>query len=264
MVERDLPKVDVASSNLVIRSGPVVIRPTCVPAPITAFLAESANPGPYSGRVTFVGFPVAALDFYDDLEIDNTKSFWADRATVYADAVKEPMLALCAALEPEFGPAKVFRPYRDVRFARDKTPYKTHQGAFVQTAPATGWYVEVSARGVRGGAGCYGATSRRLAAIREAIDDERSGADLARILGVLSDAGWVIGGDRVKTSPRGYPADHPRIDLLRHKSLTAIRDYGFDPVIHTPELTERIRADWRRLRPLVSWLTEIEEGGVDG
>ena len=86
----------------------------------------------------FTGFPVAALDFYDDLELDNTKSFWASHNHVYEESVRGPMLALTAALAPEFGQAKVFRPYRDVRFAKDKTPYKDHQGAFVETGPSTG------------------------------------------------------------------------------------------------------------------------------
>ena len=100
------------------------------------------------GRVTaFDGFPSAALDFYDDLEIDNTKSFWEAHKAVYAAAVKAPMVALTEALAPEFGAAKIFRPYRDVRFAKDKTPYKTHQGAYVAAAPATGWYVEVERAG---------------------------------------------------------------------------------------------------------------------
>ena len=109
----------------------------------------------------FAGFPVAALDFFDDLEVDNTKSFWEAHKQVHAESVKAPMTALTAALADEFGPAKVFRPYRDVRFAKDKTPYKTHQGAFVAAGPSTGWYVEVSARGVRTGAGFYEASSRR-------------------------------------------------------------------------------------------------------
>ena len=103
--------------------------------------------------MSFTGFPVSALDFYDDLEVENTKSFWESHRTTYDEAVRAPMVALVAALEPEFGSAKVFRPYRDVRFAKDKTPYETHQGAFVQAAPSTGWYVEVSARGTRVGAG---------------------------------------------------------------------------------------------------------------
>ena len=128
----------------------------------------------------FTGFPEAALDFYDDLELDNTRSFWAAHKHVYDEAVRAPMLALTAALADEFGTAKVFRPYRDVRFAKDKTPYKNHQGAFVAVGPATGWYVEIGSPGVRVGAGYYRADSPDLARIRAAIDTEHSGQELER------------------------------------------------------------------------------------
>ena len=128
----------------------------------------------------FAGFPVAALDFYDDLEMDNTKSFWNAHKDVYESAVKAPMTALMRALEPEFGTAKSFRPYRDVRFAKDKTPYKNHQGAFVASGPATGWYVQVGAPGVRVGVGFYEASSSRLTAIRDAIADSARRAALQR------------------------------------------------------------------------------------
>lgn len=204
----------------------------------------------------FAGFPVAALDFYDDLEMDNTKTFWTAHKEIYESAVKAPMAALVAALEPEFGTAKVFRPYRDVRFAKDKTPYKTHQGAFVPSGPSTGWYVQLGAPGVRVGVGFYDASSAQLAAIREAIAEDRRGRQLRRILDRLVRQGWELGGDTLKTTPRGYAADHPRIDLLRHRSLTLARSYGFEPVIHGPELLDRIRADWRAGRPLVEWIGE--------
>ncbi len=202
----------------------------------------------------FTGFPVAALDFYDDLEVDNTKSFWEAHKQVYADAVKAPMTALCAALAPEFGEAKIFRPYRDVRFAKDKTPYKTSQGAYVATGSSTGWYVQVSAQGVMTGAGFYDADSTQLAAFREAIDEDKPGRALARLVTKLTGAGWEVGGDRLKTAPRGYSTDHPRIELLRHRSLTVSRRLGFAPVIHQPELLDVVREDWRNLRPFVSWI----------
>lgn len=204
----------------------------------------------------FTGFPVAALDFYDDLEVDNTKSFWEAHKHVYAQQVRAPMVALCDALAAEFGEAKVFRPYRDVRFAKDKTPYKTAQGAFVGVAPHTGWYVQVGAPGVRVGAGTYTAAGEQLAAIREGMADDHDGPLLERVLRDLERGGFDIGGERLKTTPRGYAADHPRIELLRHKSLVAGRPYGFEPFVHTAELLERVRADWRRLRPLVSWLAD--------
>ena len=203
----------------------------------------------------FTGFPVAALDFYDDLEVDNTRSFWEQHKATYAESVRAPMTALVAALEPEFGEPKVFRPHRDVRFAKDKTPYKTHQGAFVASGPSTGWYVEISARGTRSGAGFYDASGPRLAALRQAMAHDLHGPRLEEVLAGLAAAGFEISGDRLRTSPRGYAADHPRIELLRHRTLFAGRRYGFDAADIGPELLERVREDWRSLRPLVEWVS---------
>ena len=208
--------------------------------------------------MSFTGFPVAALDFYDDLEMDNTKSFWEANKHVYKEAVEAPMKALAAALEPEFGSMKIFRPYRDVRFAKDKTPYKTHQGAYVAAAPSTGWYVEISARGTRVGAGFYEADGPQLAAIRAAMADEKTGKALQRLLRRLEKDGFEVGGERLKTSPRGYDADHPRIHLLRRKQLFVGRSYGFESDAIDAGLVDRVREDWRALRPLVSWLRAVD------
>ena len=202
----------------------------------------------------FSGFPEAALDFYDDLEMDNTKTFWEAHKETYTTAVAAPMKALTASLTDEFGEAKIFRPYRDVRFAKDKTPYKTHQGAFVPKGPSTGYYVQVGAPGVRVGVGFYEASGPRLASIREAIVEKRRGGELEDILATMTAAGWELGGDRLKTAPRGYDADHPRIELLRHKSMTLGKSYGFEPFIHTADLLERVRADWREATPFVEWV----------
>ena len=205
---------------------------------------------------SFQGFPEAALDFYDDLEMDNTKSFWQAHKHVYEDAVRAPLLALTGALAEEFGQAKVFRPYRDVRFAKDKTPYKTGQGAIVNVGAATGYYVEIAAPGVRVGGGYYHAGGPDLSRIRTAIDAEHSGEELERLVEGLRAKGFEIRGEQLRTSPRGYAADHPRIDLLRYKSMSLGKSYGFDKVIHGPELLDRVREDWRSLRPLVEWVRE--------
>ena len=211
---------------------------------------------------SFTGFPVAALDFYDDLEMDNTKSFWEANKHIYQEAVRTPMLALIEELSAEFSSpvakTSVFRPYRDVRFARDKTRYKTHQGAYVGVGPSTGWYVEISARGTRVGAGFYGDGGPHLAAIREAMAEERTGKALDRLLRRLERDGFEMGGDRLKTSPRGYDADHPRIHLLRHKQLIADKSYGFESDAIDAGLVDRVRADWQSLRPLVNWLSAID------
>ncbi len=207
----------------------------------------------------FTGFPVAALDFYDDLEMDNTKSFWAANKHVWEESVRGPMVALTEALSEEFGSAKVYRPYRDVRFSRDKAPYKTHQGAFVAAGPATGWYVEIGAPGVRVGVGIYHPDATTLARFREAIAHDLTGPELERLLAALRRKGWDIGGEKLKTTPRGWPADHPRIELLRHKSLLASRAYGFESWIHTADLLDHVRRDWRAARGFVEWVRRATE-----
>ncbi|HEU4812469.1 MAG TPA: DUF2461 domain-containing protein [Nocardioides sp.] len=202
---------------------------------------------------------MAALDFYDDLEVDNTRSWWEVHKHIYREAVLEPMQALTAALSDEFGSAKIFRPNKDVRFSKDKTPYKTHQGAFVAIAPETGYYVEVSPRGVRTGGGCYWFAPERLAAFRTAVAHDTYGPDLEKRLASAVKRGYEVGGDVLKTKPRGYDGDHPRIALLRHKSLTLGRMIGFDPVIHTGQLVDEVRGDWRAIRPVSEWIAERAE-----
>jgi uncharacterized protein (TIGR02453 family) len=204
----------------------------------------------------FEGFPEAALDFYEDLEMDNTRSFWTAHKEMYETSVRAPMVALLAELEPEFGTAKVYRPYRDVRYAKDKTPYKTHQGGFVACGESTGWYVQVDARGVFIGVGCYAMSREALGRMRDAIVDERRGRNLEALVAGLTDTGWTVTGDRLKTTPRGYDPQHPRIELLRYKAIHATRSYGFDPVIHTSELRDRIAEHWRAGQPLVAWLAD--------
>jgi uncharacterized protein (TIGR02453 family) len=204
----------------------------------------------------FEGFPEAALDFYEDLEMDNTRSFWAAHRDVYEASVRAPMVALLAELEPEFGTAKVYRPYRDVRYAKDKTPYKTHQGGFVARGESTGWYVQVDARGVFIGVGCYAMSREALTRMRDAIVDERRGRELQTLLATLEGSGWAVSGDRLKTAPRGYDGQHPRIELLRYKAIHASRSYGFEPVIHTAALRDRIAEDWRAGAPLLGWLSD--------
>ncbi|WP_067533744.1 DUF2461 domain-containing protein [Nocardia crassostreae] len=205
----------------------------------------------------FTGFPLAGLDFYEDLEADNSKAFWSGNKQVWEESVRDPMQALVTDLEADFGTAKIFRPYRDVRFSKDKSTYKTHQGAVVHTAQYTGWYVQIGAAGLFVGGGMYTASPAQLAALRTAIDDEVRGAELEALLAQLVSDGFTIGGDKLKTKPKGYSADHPRIDLLRHQSLTAGREFGAPAWLTKPEAADEIRKSWEGIRPLVEWLGAV-------
>ncbi|PZF80702.1 DUF2461 domain-containing protein [Jiangella anatolica] len=201
--------------------------------------------------MTFAGIPVEALDFYEDLENDNTKSFWTAHKSVYESCVRDPMRALAEELAPEFGAVRFFRPYRDVRFAADKSPYKTQQGVTVG-----GCYVHIGAPGLFVAAGYYQMAPDQVARYRAAVDEERRGKALAAIVSDIRDAGYVVGGDALKTRPRGYDADHPRIDLLRQKALVAWLEVGAPDWLHTPAAATHVAAAWRDLAPLKGWLDD--------
>jgi uncharacterized protein (TIGR02453 family) len=199
--------------------------------------------------MTFTGFGEGVVEFYDGLIADNSKAYWTDQRAVYEADVRAPMQALLADLEPEFGPGKIFRPYRDVRFSNDKTPYKTHCGA-----TAGPFYVQVGADGLLVAGGYYQMASDQVARFRTAVDDERRGSDLEKRLAALE--GLTVAGETLKTRPRGYDPDHPRIDLLRHKGLYAWRAWEPDDVLHEPGTRDRVAATWRMLRPLTEWLDD--------
>lgn len=209
----------------------------------------------------FEGVPFEAVDFYEELELDNSREWWAAHRQLYDTVVRAPMEGLAAALEDEFGPAKLFRPNRDVRFSQDKSPYKTHQGIVVATSSGMGWYVQVSAAGLMTAAGWYAGTSGQVARYRAAVDDEESGEELQRIVDGLREEGYVVDGDRLKTRPRGVADDHQFVELLRHRTLTAERQHGAPEWLPTPGLLDRVAADWRAYRPLMAWLGEhVGEG----
>jgi uncharacterized protein (TIGR02453 family) len=204
--------------------------------------------------VTFTGVPEEALVFYEGLEADNSKAYWSDHRSVYDTCVRDPLLALMAALEPEFGPAKLFRPYRDVRFSKDKTPYKTH-AAFVTRDEAAGLlYLQLSADGLSVGGGYHHCTADQGARLRAAVADDRTGGALEAVLDPLSAEGWEVGGERYVRVPKPYAADAPRADLLRARSLTVFQRLEPAEWLHEPECLDRVAALWRAVGPLNDWL----------
>ncbi|MCW2715102.1 MAG: hypothetical protein JWN88_2149 [Frankiales bacterium] len=200
----------------------------------------------------FSGFPEAALDFYEGLESDNSKAYWTDHKALYESSVQAPMRALLAGLEPEFGPVKFFRPYRDVRFSKDKTPYKTHAAAAAQDE-GQALYLQIGADGLMLAGGLWRATTDQARRLRAAIADERTGAALATVISRLTSEGFRVDGDRLQRVPKEH-SEAPRQELLTLKSLTAVQQHDPAPWLHTPEARDRIASAWRELAALNSWL----------
>nr|WP_185907169.1 DUF2461 family protein [Streptomyces sp. WAC04770] len=228
--------------------------------------------------MTFSGFPPSALRLYADLAAGNDKKTWRLRLRErYERDVRAPMDELAAELTAHFAPAgsggpgttgaagaaglagepagvRVLGPVRDTRMSHDKSPYKTYQGAYLDLLPCLGLWVHVDRDGLYASGRWYPYGGAEVARFRAAVQDEDGGTELAEIAGRLRDRGFTLGGDRLKSRPRGVPADHPRLDLLRHRKIDAGRRYGPGDGLHTPRALDLVRETWELVRPLLDWM----------
>jgi uncharacterized protein (TIGR02453 family) len=202
----------------------------------------------------FRGWSDEALDFYRGLEADNSRSYFQAHKAVYDEQVRAPFEALSEQVADEFGPLHLFRPNRDTRFSHDKSPYKTRCYAVAEGEHGETWYVELSAAGLSVAAGFWMMANDQLARYRAAVDDDASGAELVEVVAGLRRARLTIEGHALKTAPRGYRRDHPRVELLRHKSLAGLRRFEPAPWLGTAGAARRIVTVWRAAAPLNTWL----------
>ena len=201
--------------------------------------------------MAFSGWPMAAIDFFDGLEENNSREYWQANRAAYDRDVRAPMEALLDELADEFGLAKIFRPNRDVRFSADKSPYKTTIAGTLEGAG----YVQLSAAGLAVGAGMYWMAPDQLERFRVAVATDRTGAELESLVAQQRKAGVeVTAHDSLKTAPRGYPKDHPRIELLRLKGLITWREWPVAPWLATSKAKTRVVEFLRGSRPILEWL----------
>jgi uncharacterized protein (TIGR02453 family) len=200
--------------------------------------------------MAFKGWPADALEFYEGLEADNSKAYWTEHKDTYLTAVHAPMAALLLDLADEFGEGRIFRPYRDVRFSADKSPYKTSIAATVGSG-----YVALSADGLVAGSGQYHMAADQLDRYRQAVAADSTGTALEQTIADLREAKIDVHGyDALKTAPKGYPKDHPRVELLRYRGLVATKQWPAAAWLGTSTAKTRIVDMLRAARPLCEWL----------
>ena len=212
--------------------------------------------------MAFKGWPAEAIEFFEGLAADNSKSYWQAHKAVYEQQVKGPMDELLAELAPEFGAGKVFRPNRDIRFSADKSPYKTNIAAMC----AEGGYIQLSTNGLGVGSGMWMMMPDQLERYRRAVADDTTGEDLVGIIATARKAGVeAMGHDVLKTAPKGYPKDHPRIELLRYKGLIAWQEWAPGAWLGKRTAKDRIIKFFRASRPLSGWLNaNVGESATPG
>ncbi len=191
--------------------------------------------------------------------MDNTKSYWTAHKDFYDASVLAPMQMLLVELTPEFGNGRVFRPYRDTRFSADKSPYKTTIAAHNDAG-----YISLSADTLGVGSGLYMPSPSQLMRFRAAVADEQTGVELLDLVhGLRRKSIQVSAHETLKSAPRGYSKDHPRIDLLRYKGITAWREWPVGPWLAGTTPRRRIAEVLRATAPLRRWL-EANVGAGDG
>ncbi|HEY1329865.1 MAG TPA: DUF2461 domain-containing protein [Actinomycetota bacterium] len=202
--------------------------------------------------MAFRGWPAEALEFFDGLEADNSKAYWQAHKSDYEQLVRAPMEELIGELAPAWGAGRIFRPYRDVRFGADKSPYKTNIGAMIGDG-----YVQLTAEGLGMGSGMWEMAPDQLERYRAAVAQDRTGKRLAAIVEDIRKAGaQVQGHGELKTAPKGYPKDHPRIELLRYKGIVSWREWPAGAWLGTRKAKDRMVEFLKVSKPLNAWLTK--------
>ena len=201
---------------------------------------------------TFKGWSEDCQRFFIGLELDNSKKYFEANRRTYEDSVKGPMVALLESLEADFGPGKVFRANRDIRFSKDKSPYKTNIAADVGMG-SKGGYLSLDARGFTVATGRYVMSPEEMAKFRKKVAADASGTQLAGIVTRLMKSGYDIGGEELKRVPPPWPQEHPRAELLRRKSLYVWKNYGLRPWLGSASARRYVLKMWSDAQPLNDW-----------
>ena len=201
-----------------------------------------------SPGMAFEGWRGDFVGFFRGLELDNSKAYFDSHRELYEEAVRGPLLALLAELEPELGATRMFRINRDIRFSRDKSPYKTNVAGH-----AGELYVHLDRRQLFVGAGNHHPEPAWLRAFRTAVAGP-AGAELGRIVEAARAQGFTAGGDPLSTAPKGFPPEHERIEILRWRNVVLGRRWEIGPWIATREARERVVDAWGYLEPFAGWL----------
>jgi uncharacterized protein (TIGR02453 family) len=201
----------------------------------------------------FTGIPADAFDFFEELAADNTKTWWTANKERYEANVKGPVEALLADVEQEFGPAKIFRPYRDTRFSKDKTPYKTNLGATTRAEDGSIYYFALQPDGMYVGGGYYRMAKDQIARYRAAVAHDTTGPELVQLLDDAAKAGLEVGGETLKRVPPGFDKQHPRGDLLKHKGLYLGVQHAPAAWMGTKKALDRVTTTWRTIQPTLKW-----------
>lgn len=218
----------------------------------------------------FGHFSPALFDFLGELSLNNNRDWFNANKQRYEDSVREPARAFVRAMgdrldsisehfvadDRKMG-GSLMRIYRDTRFGKDKTPYKTNVGIQFRHAAgkdvhAPGFYLHISLDEIFLGGGMWRPAKEPLKQIRDRIADHSETWQAVLDSDGFKD-GWRLGGDALSRGPRGFDKAHPMIEQLKRKDFIAVRDLDPD-MLTAPDLPDRLIEMYQQTTPLVKWL----------
>ncbi|MBL4802710.1 MAG: DUF2461 domain-containing protein [Emcibacter sp.] len=222
----------------------------------------------------FEGFKADFWQFFRDLKQNNNREWFAENKERYKDTVVAPVSAFISAVAPALrdisrhynadprpNKGSMFRIYRDVRFSKDKRPYKEHAAAqfrhhMGKDAHAPGFYVHLEEGNIIYGGGIWTPPSDALGKIRQRIVDKPN-----KWQAVISDKGICdqfggIRGDGLKRPPRGFDADSPHMDDLKRKSFFAMKNLGDTDVVMTSSFVDEVISTFEVATPLMHFISD--------
>ncbi|CAN5579653.1 DUF2461 domain-containing protein [soil metagenome] len=204
----------------------------------------------------FEGFGPKAIEWFIGLEQDNSKAYFETNRLIFEEQIRDPMLALMMEASTHFGgDVKLFRPYRDIRFSKDKSPYKTATYGVVRPeTSAGGLFAAISSSGFYAATGYYQIAADQLERFRAAAADDTTGPTLETIVAKAEVNGLKVEGDALKTAPRGYPKDHSRIRFIRMKEIISGATMPPGDALHDRRVFDFAMATWKTAQPLTTWL----------
>lgn len=226
---------------------------------------------------TFTGFPPEATRFFAKIKENNNKPWFEAHKKEYQTFVVEPTKAFILAMGQRLGKlapsiqydtrangsGSMMRIYRDVRFSKDKTPYKTWLGVIFwegngKKTDNPGYYFGLESDGAGAHAGLHGFPKPFLEAYREAVIDDELGEELNTILTTMPSA-YTIGDKHYKRVPRGYDKEHPRADLLLYNSLVVSAPGFSTEAVSSPGFVDACFEHYRQMAPLQQWLAKVNQ-----
>ena len=213
------------------------------------------------------------LNFLKDISINNNREWFAENKTRYEEAhqnIKAFVEAVKVGLEKtdDIEKAKLYRIYRDVRFSKDKSPYKSNWGCSYVRATAQlrgGYYLSIGPNGVSMvGGGFYNPNSKDLKLIRDKIAQDE-GTTLRKILNrkKFKDTFGTLEGKQLKTAPKGFEKDDPAIELLRYKSFYVMKSFK-DAEVYEPNFAKEVVKTFKVIRPWFDYMSEVLTTDMNG